>query len=401
MEEKKRIFIAIHYMEIGGAERSLLGLLNAFDTSHYEVDLFLYSHRGEFMPLIPEKIHLLPEIATYASLEKPIVQILKEGHWLIAGARLWAKWKCAHYRKHHPVKNDASIFQYVANTTTRFLPSLRKYGEYDLAISFLTPHNIVLKKVNAKKKIAWIHTDYSYIQVNTAIELPVWSGYDYIASISEAVTESFLRVFPSLKNKIVLIENILSPSFIRQQADMENVSKEMEVPANAIKFCSVGRFTDAKNFDNVPWILKEIRTQGIDAYWFIVGYGGDEALIRNQIQKADMGKYVILLGKKTNPYPYIKNCDFYIQPSRYEGKAVTVREAQILHKPVIITNFATSRSQLKDGIDGAIVPLDISGCAKALINIVLNKEKQAQWIQNMQLFNYGNESEVYKLYKLI
>lgn len=198
-----------------------------------------------------------------------------------------------------------------------------------------------------------------------------------------------------------MIENILSPSFIRQQADMENVSKEMEVPANAIKFCSVGRFTDAKNFDNVPWILKEIRTQGIDAYWFIVGYGGDEALIRNQIQKADMGKYVILLGKKINPYPYIKNCDFYIQPSRYEGKAVTVREAQILHKPVIITNFATSRSQLKDGIDGAIVPLDISGCAKALINIVLNKEKQAQWIQNMQLFNYGNESEVYKLYKLI
>lgn len=72
-----------------------------------------------------------------------------------------------------------------------------------------------------------------------------------------------------------------------------------------------------------------------------------------------------------------------------------------MHKPVIITNFATSRSQLKDGIDGAIVPLDISGCAKALINIVLNKEKQAQWIQNMQLFNYGNESEVYKLYKLI
>lgn len=217
----------------------------------------------------------------------------------------------------------------MANTTTCFLPSLKKYGKYDLAISFLTPHNIVLKKVNAKKKIAWIHTDYSYIQVNTAIELPVWSGYDYIASISEAVTESFLHVFPSLKNKIVLIENILSPSFIRQQADMENVSKEMEVPANAIKFCSVGRFTDAKNFDNVPWILKEIRTQGIDAYWFIVGYGGDEALIRNQIQKADMGKYVILLGKKINPYPYIKNCDFYIQPSRYEGKAVTVREAQI------------------------------------------------------------------------
>ena len=68
---KQRIFIAIHYLEIGGAERSLLGLLNALDVALYDIDLFIYSHQGEFMRMIPKKIRLLPEIPQYAALERP------------------------------------------------------------------------------------------------------------------------------------------------------------------------------------------------------------------------------------------------------------------------------------------------------------------------------------------
>ena len=68
-----------------------------------------------------------------------------------------------------------------------------------------------------------------------------------------------------------------------------------------------------------------------------------------------MEKHFVLAGKQMNPYPYIKACDIYVQPSRYEGKAVTVREAQILGKPVVITRFPTSSSQLEEGVDGIII----------------------------------------------
>ena len=148
--------------------------------------------------------------------------------------------------------------------------------------------------------------------------------YDYIASISEEVTNAFLKTFPSLESKIVLIENILSAVFVREQAALQDVSREMEVEKGVLKLCSVGRFSYPKNFDNIPSICRRIIENGISVKWFIVGYGGDEALIRRRIEEEGMTGRVVLLGKKANPYPYIKMCDVYVQPSRYEGKAVTV-----------------------------------------------------------------------------
>lgn len=398
---KQRIFITIHYMEIGGAERSLLGLLNAIDTDLYDVDLFIYSHQGEFMRLIPEKINLLPEIPRYTTLERPVKEILKEGYWDIALARLVAKVACKQYMKRSGHTEGSAIFQYVANYTTRLLPSLHKFGEYDLAISFLVPHNIVLEKVQAKKKIAWIHTDYSTIQVNKKQELKVWGKYDYIASISDKVTDTYLSTFPELRHKIVLIENILSPSFVCRQAGTVDVSDEMKIDVDEVALCSVGRFSPPKNFDNVPFICKHIQEKGVKLKWFLIGFGGDEQLIREQIAKAGMEEHVIVLGKKENPYPYMKACNIYVQPSRYEGKAMTVREAQMLCKPVVITDFPTAQSQLTDGVDGVVVPLNNEACAEGIVRLIKDKGLQESLSAYLKEHDYGNEQEVEKIYKLI
>ena len=86
-----------------------------------------------------------------------------------------------------------------------------------------------------------------------------------------------------------------------------------------------------------------------------------------------MEEHVILLGKKDNPYPYIKACDVYAQPSRYEGKSVTVREAQVLCKPVIVANYTTVKSQIQDGVDGVIVPQDNEGCAQGMAHAAKGK----------------------------
>ena len=394
---KPRIFINMHYMEIGGAERALLGLLNAIDTNKVDVDLFINQHIGEFMKLIPNKINLLPEILAYSVIEKPITTAVRKGQLGIAFARIVAKVVHQFCKKIEINKDDISIFNLVSKYTIPLLPSLGKYGEYDLAISFLTPHNIVKDKVNAKKKIAWIHTDYSTVTVNAMQELPVWNSFDNIISISEDVTKSFIKIFPSLKNKIIQIENILSPTFVRQQASLFT---PQELHGDFIKICSIGRFCYQKNFESIPFIAETLKEKGINFKWYIIGFGDIAETAKNtNITKTE--DCVILLGKKENPYPYIANCHIYVQPSRYEGKSVTVREAQILGKPVVITNYPTASSQVINGKDGIICDLDNDSIANAIFNLVQDNNMQSKIVEYLLLHDYGNENEVNKIYQLL
>ena len=159
---KKRIFIAMHYMEIGGAEISLIGLLQAIDYSKYDVDLFIYSHQGELMRFIPKEVNLLPELAEYSQIEKSLKNNISKRFWKIVFGKLKAKCKHSLYRyKHSSKKEDYSYQQFMAKELISYMPSLDKFGEYDLAISFMHPHNYVLQKVLAKKNV--------YVKINLDI----------------------------------------------------------------------------------------------------------------------------------------------------------------------------------------------------------------------------------------
>lgn len=232
---KPRIFIAIHYLELGGAETSLIGLLQALDPERVDVDLFIYSHRGPLMKYIPDWVNLLPEKAAYAHIESTLVDTVKHGHFAIAFARLLAKVKHYIYIRKHPTDgDDTSLLQYVSECVTPVLPAINPDVEYDLAISFVTPHNIVRDKVKAKRKAAWIHTDYSTVSVNAAQELPVWGAFNNIISISPQVTEAFVKTFPTLKPKIVEIENILSTEFVRGRAEEFDATHELTMSGGGI-----------------------------------------------------------------------------------------------------------------------------------------------------------------------
>lgn len=396
----KKILIVSHAMEIGGAERALLGLMESIDSSRVTVDLFLLRHEGELQEFIPDYVHVLPPIPAYTVLGRPISTTTKEGHILLATARLVGKYRAQKFNKKHALSESAVAIEYSHKYTRVFMPPIQPDVEYDLAISFLTPHYFVTEKVRAKKKIAWIHTDYSVVQVDIASELKMWNQYDYIASISDKVTESFLSIFPSLHDRIVVIENTMPKSLIVQQA--EEMISDSEMPNDGgIKLLSIGRFSNAKNFDNIPKICRKIRGDGLNIRWYLIGYGGEETLIRRKIAEAGMQDYVIILGKKENPYPYIKACDLYVQPSRFEGKCVAVREAQMLCKPVVITRYATSSSQLEDGVDGVIVPMDNEGCAAGIAELLKNPERMAQLSANCAKRDYTNAAEVEKIYKII
>jgi glycosyltransferase involved in cell wall biosynthesis len=398
---KKSILFAIHYLEIGGAETSLIGLLGALDHSLVDVDLFVYRHSGELMGAIPPQVHLLPEIPEYAQIERPLKDVLKDGYLRIAMARLRAKSQYARYRRRTKPEEGSAVFSYVSKNVLPLLPPVNPDKEYDLAVSFLTPHDIVLNKVRARKKACWVHTDYSAVDADTELELPVWAGYDHIVAVSDAVSDAFVSRYPSLRGKMVTIGNVLSTSLVRQRAEAFLVEEDMPEEEGVTRLLSVGRFTSAKNYDNVPDICRRVIASGLKVKWYIIGYGGDEALIRKRTADSGMEGKVIILGKRANPYPYVKACDVYVQPSRYEGNAVTVREAQVLGKPVAITDYPTARDQVIDGVDGVVVPLDNEGCADGLVRFILDADLRGQVTSNLRFLDRSNSAEAGKVYALL
>ena len=397
----KKILIVTHSMELGGAERALLGLLNNIDYNEVRVDLFLERHMGELYEFIPESVNLLPENPAYACMAVPAVQVLKKMKFGVALGRYIGKKKADEFiKKNNLTDGTGVLLEYSQKHTVRFMPMISD-EEYDLVISFLTPHYFAAEKTKGKKKVAWIHTDYSAIEIDKSSELEMWDRFDKIVSISHEVSNSFLKTFPELESKLTVIPNMHPEAFIKAKADEFIPSDEMP-DDGAIRFLSVGRFCTAKNFDNLPFICKElVEAFGVNVKWYIIGYGTDTELVESNIRKAGMENNVIILGKKSNPYPYIKRCDFYIQPSRYEGNAVTVNEALILQKPVVITEYSTARSQINHGVDGVIVPLENKSCAKGIAAFIRDAELQQKIKTNIADTDFSNAEYIEELYKLM
>lgn len=390
MKKKKDILVVFTgSMELGGIERSLLGLLDSIDYNEYNVDLFLYAHHGPLMYLVNENVNVLPEEKELAYLRESFGTKLKNRAYYSAYMRC----REAVISKFTHINHD----EMWAEIMRKKVKPIKKH--YDLALGFFRPFDLIDEKVYADIKVGWIHTDYSSAGEDLELLRKDYAKMDYIVGVSDQTARTFIELFPELESKVIISENIISERFIKGEADKLDVSNEMD--DSCVKLLSIGRFCEAKNFDNVPEIASIIKSKNIDFKWYIIGYGADENLIKSKIAQYNMEDNVIILGKKENPYPYIKACDIYVQPSRYEGKCVAVREAQILNKPVIITNYASSKSQLQDGFDGVIVPMDNQGCADGIVKVIDDKDLQNQLIENTKKTDYTNSKEIEKLYKLI
>ena len=385
----KRILVVAQDMNINGVSRAQLGLLHSFDEEKYKVDLFLRNHEGDFMKYIPEGVTLLPEVKAYKFVDMTTKETLKHGRVFQAFGKAHGMIKAKRYAKKHSCQLSAVALDCTHKHQLPFLPMITK-EKYDLVISFVAPHYFGIYKCKAKKRLAWIHTDYSLIDIDAKSEEKVWSRYDCIASISDSVGEAFCAKMPSLKDKTVRIDNPISPSLIREHAKMG----QSEMAKDGIRIVSCGTLAIGKNFRSVPKMVSILLSEGFDIKWYIIGDGPDRAEIEKRIADEGVADRVILLGKKDNPYPYFAECDLFVHPSLREGKAVSVIEAQILGKPVVITNFPTAHSQLIDGYDGIIVPLDTEGCARAIAELLRDKEKLEMLKENCKNTDYGSEKDM-------
>ncbi|WP_440603782.1 glycosyltransferase [Bacillus sp. GB_SG_008] len=393
----KTVLIASFDMEVGGVERSLISMLENFDYKRYDVDLMLYRHQGDFMGLVTNKVNLLDEIYQYTTFRKSIGEIFKDKQYSIGVARILSRVNADFTGKTKRITEPGYYqMQLMWKYALPFLPKIDK--EYDVAISYLWPHYFVADKIRAKKKIAWIHTDYSTIEPDINMDLKMWNKFDHIVAVSEECKNSFLKKYSKLENKVVVIENITSPEFIRKMAN-ENIENPM-INDNRFKIITVARLSHAKGIDNAVRALRMLKDKGYDDIaWYVVGYGGDGAMIKELIKDLKLEGDFMLLGKQTNPYPYMQEADLYVQPSRYEGKAVTVGEAQILSKPVIITNYTTAKSQVSDGFDGYITELSIKGIANGIEKLYKDSIMRNKLMENCSKTDYANNYELDKLYE--
>lgn len=392
---KKEIVFVIPSLSAGGAEKSLVNLLNTIDYSVYSVDLLLFHSAGIFLPMLPKEVRVIAIEGNYSTFSKPLSSSVFQFFFQL-------KWHLVYHRlvfffKHLTLKNKAVAEQTAWINSRSAIPDYTK--AYDAAIGFLEKSSIymVVDQIKAKKKIGWIHTNYSNSGMNPAFDALYFEKLDAIVGVSPECAEDLKATFPLLTSKIKVIYNIISSPLIRSLA----TEKVVDFSNTPNILLSVGRLSHEKGFDLALEACKILKERGVLFQWIIIGDGQDRVLLEEKRNAYDLTDSFQLIGLKENPYPYIKACTIYVQPSRYEGKSMAIEEAKILAKPIVVTNFTTALDQIQPGVNGIIAEMHPEGIATAIQNLLDNQELQNQLSLNLSKEELGTSSEIQKLYTLI
>ncbi|WP_396146794.1 glycosyltransferase [Flavobacterium sp.] len=391
---KQQLLFVLPSLEAGGGEKSLVTLLNCIDYQQYDVDLVLFAPKGIFLKQLPKNVKLLylnDDYKTFTSgLSSAIVSFLKQGKMGMAFSRLLYTFKS------NIIKNKGKAEQYSWNHLKKSITSLTK--EYDAAIGFLEKSSIyfVVDCVKAKRKIGFIHNDYVKLDLDASFDLSYFKKLNTIATVSEQCVTVLKEVFPTQKDKVQLLYNIVSAKLIHQMAE-ESVTIDITKPS----LLSIGRLHSQKGFDIAVEAAALLKKQGLNFVWYIIGEGAERTALEQAITKNGLEKHVVLLGIKENPYPYIKQTTIFVQPSRYEGKSIALDEAKLLHKPIVVTNFTTAKDQINHLKNGIICEMDANSLADALTSLLQNESLQNELSLHLSKESLGSEDEIDKFYKII
>lgn len=395
---KKKILFVIPDLSSGGGEKSLINLLSQFNFDLYDVDLFLFNKSGLFINLLPEKVNVLDfpyryKIFTYRLL-KSICYCIKGGHVQLASSRL------IFTIKNRLSKDKTIAEQYTWKYISKALVVLDK--EYDVAIGYLekSPIYFVVDKVKSKKKIGWIHTNYSNSGMDSKFDNPYFRKLDYIVTVSEECEKSLIDKFYHLKAKIRLIHNIVSPKIVKDFSN-EKIEDGFTFEKDCINIVTLARLSYEKGIDIAIKSCRLLIDRGYKIKWYVLGQGPEKYKLQHLIKSNELNQCFILLGVKENPYPYIKQADIYVQPSRYEGKSIAIDEAKVLNKPIVVTNFQTARDQINNEINGLIVGVNEKSLSHGIEGLIKNPSFRNALIYNLSQENLGTEGEINKLYEII
>ena len=228
--------------------------------------------------------------------------------------------------------------------------------DYDVAISAseFCSNKIVAEKINATKKIGWIHPDFSTLKIDLSAERLVHQRLDAIVTVSEAGRQALVEKFPESRDKFFYVENMLDTDWIVKKSEEE--IPNIWAGCNGRKIITVCRIDNsAKRVDRVLNIAKVMVEKKENFRWCIVGEGPDLAMVKSLAEQMQLGNHVLFLGKKENPYPYMKSADVFVLTSQYEGKPVVIEEAKALGIPIVSTRYASAEEQILPQY-GIVVP---------------------------------------------
>ncbi len=389
---KKSLLFIIPSLCSGGAERSLITLLTLLEkTEQYDIDLLLFRREGLFLPSVPDGVTMLDGGERYAAFDGSVGGAVRYGltHFkpgFMINRLLYAK----------ALQNGDR--RKIWNGLKTALPKIEK--EYDAAIGYLEGNALYYcaECVQAKTKIGYIHNDYTKLGLDADFDRPFVQKLDAFVTVSPECEKVLRQVFPEAAQKIHMIENITSPSVLRSQA--EKMPGEFE-NVSCPKLLTIGRLREQKGYDYAVAAAEKMKKDGFDFKWFCIGTGELKEQIEREICEKNLEENLILLGERTNPYPYIAHCDLYVQPSHFEGKSIALDETKCFAKPIVATKFTTVFDQLTDGKTALLAGMSGEAVAEKIEELIRNESLRKTLTENLRNEEVGNEAELKKFTALI
>ncbi|AKK72815.1 glycosyl transferase family 1 [Chryseobacterium gallinarum] len=351
MSEKKKILIRIGSLRHGGAEKVLINFLKNLPEDKYEVDLLINLYTGMYIKEVPSWVKL---------------------HYLLKGEMITTN-------KPHEIPVKA--FRVLYQKMFIWFPSLLytfilKNKKYDVEIAAI--HGMYKELLSSpqkhSKKIIWIQNDIFNLKEYTPDIIRQFFRFDRILVISNKLKEEMQKLAQNEREKqsVIKIYNPIDKEDTLQKADIK--INDFPFSKDLPTFVTVGTVYPQKGYDRLLNVHKKLMDEGLKHQIIIIGDGFDFENIQSQLHQLGLQETVKMLGFRSNPYPYVKQSDFYIMSSRHEGFPTIIAEALILNKPVISTDVSGIRDLLQEGKLGIINANSEEGIYEGMKKILTQKE---------------------------
>ncbi|MBS4198413.1 glycosyltransferase [Bacillus sp. FJAT-49732] len=396
---KKSLLFVIDSLVAAGAEKSLITLLSLLDYNKYSVDLMLFAHGELLEKLVPKEVNILKPLKytnfSKLTIKDAIVYSIKNSDFRMLKSRL--KFSINLRLKKYSNAQKARLFWEFTSNVIEKNPK-----QYDIAISYAQgiPTFYVADKVKANNKFAWVNVSYRLDNKEANFQKQFYDQYNKIVAVSDSTKEILLETFPYYNHKISIIYDINDPDFINNMAE---IGKDYHDNDNfdGIRLLTIGRLAYQKGYDIALHACEKLKKKGINFKWYVLGKGPLMQEIKKTINEKDLSDHFILLGVTENPYRLIKNCDIYVQTSRFEGFGLAIAEARMLNIPVVTTRFDAVYNQMVDGKNGLVVDMDPNAIMDGIISLIQNNALREDIINYLKNEKKGNLEELNKFYKLI
>lgn len=375
----KKILLIMTDMECGGVQTSLLNFIKTLQNEDVEITLLFDDARGEWLNRIPSNICVKEVKYTCEGFHK-----LLRPHRKVSVLQNIIYHVLVHLiDKFYPQKeNRNKRYTFLLNHID--IPS----EDYDIAIDyhgygFLTT-SILAQKVKAKRKAVFIHDENMECLRMAQCDL---NNIDYFYSVSKSCKRIFEEKFPEFRQKSEYFPNILDVKSIREKAQE---TLQLPFPRTFPILVTVGRVMYQKGYDFAVMVASELKKRNFKFKWYCLGDGMCMGQINDLITKKHLKSDFIMLGRKDNPYPYIKAADLYVQTSRHEGFGLAIAEALILEKVVLSTDIECVREQIDNGVNGFVEQMDVKAFADKIIYILSGNNVISDIKQNVKKTKIDN-----------